>query len=60
MLVLGALSNDFTHTPRIRQRERKKIVGNVEQDCLCAYASHVGIRSILVSGKLPTYPPPPF
>ena len=37
----------------------KKIMGNAEQECLCAYASHVGIRSILVSGKLPTYPHPP-
>ena len=46
MLVLGALSNDFTQTPRIRQRERKKIKGTVEQECLCAYESDVGIRSI--------------
>lgn len=29
----------------------KMIMGNVEQECLCTYASHVGIGSILVSGK---------
>ena len=37
----------------------KEIMGNAEQECLCAYASHVDIRSILVSGKLLTYPPSP-
>ena len=37
----------------------KKIMGNAEQEYLCAHASHVGIGSIKLSGKLPTYPPPP-
>ena len=36
----------------------KKIMGNAEQEYLCAHASHVGIGSIKLSGKLPTYPPP--
>ena len=35
----------------------KKIMGNAEQEYLCAHASHVGIGSIKLSGKLPTYLP---